>query len=303
MRIFVVGSLNMDLVIQSPVMPKAGETISGNGFMTNPGGKGANQAAAAGKAGGEAYMVGCVGSTAFGEELKDTLKGYGVNVDYVRTHEGVSSGIAVIVVAEGDNRIILDAGANAEVCKNDVDLALAGAEAGDILIAQLEIPMQTVEYAMQVAKNKGMITILNPAPAAALSDTVLNGLTYITPNQTETQLLTGVDPVDESTVKKAAEVFSAKGVKNVVITMGAEGAALVSEGKYHFQPSFRTKAIDTTAAGDTFVGSFAVRLSEGASQEESIRFACAASSVAVSRRGAQVSVPTREEIEARLQQG
>ena len=165
MRIYIIGSLNMDLVIRAPRVPEAGETLSGEGFMTNPGGKGANQAVAVAKAGGEAHMVGCVGRE-FGKELSDALTQYGVHTDYVRAEENVSSGIAVIVVADGDNRIILDTGSNARADEALVDRALATAQAGDYLLLQLEIPLSTVGYALKRAKERGMITVLNPAPAA-----------------------------------------------------------------------------------------------------------------------------------------
>lgn len=212
MKIFVVGSLNMDLVIKAPFMPENGMTIGGEGFMTNPGGKGANQAAAIGKLGGNVRMVGCVGE-AFGAELKGALDGYGVNTEYVKSVGGVSSGIAVIIVVDGDNRIILDAGANAKVSESLVDEALKEAEAGDYLVSQLEIDLSIVEYALKKAKEKGMVTLLNPAPAAKLSEGILANSDYFIPNQSEAEFYTGIYPEDEASAKKCAEKLSEQGVK------------------------------------------------------------------------------------------
>ncbi len=296
MKIFVVGSLNMDLVIKAPYMPENGVTMHGEGFMTNPGGKGANQAAAIGKLGGDVYMVGCVGD-AFGDELKNTLGKYGVHTDYIKKREGVSSGIAVILVVDGDNRIILDAGANAKVGVALIDKALAKAEPGDYLVTQLEIEQDMVEYALKRAKEIGMKTILNPAPAAKISEGILANSDYFIPNQSEAEFYTGIYPSDEETAKKCADILKAQGVKNVVITMGGEGSAAVCKGEYIKVPCFPAKAIDTTAAGDTFVGALVTKLAEGASMKDAMTFASKASSITVTRRGAQQSIPYRNEVD------
>lgn len=296
MKIYVAGSLNMDLVIKAPFMPENGMTISGEGFMTNPGGKGANQAVAIGKLGGEAYMIGCVGNS-FGDELKETLKKYGVHTEYVTKLSDVSSGIAVIVVVDGDNRIILDAGANGRVDEALIDEALNTAEAGDYLVCQLEIPQKIVRYALRKAKRKGMTTMLNPAPAATLEDGILENCDYFIPNQSEAEFYTGIYPKDETSAKQCAEALAAKGVKNVVVTMGAEGSAYVGGGKYVKVACFKADAVDTTAAGDTYAGALATRLSEGADIEEAMTFASKASAITVTRRGAQQSIPLRREVE------
>ena len=295
MKIYVAGSLNMDLVIKAPFMPENGMTISGEGFMTNPGGKGANQAAAIGKLGGEAYMMGCVGN-AFGDELKETLKKYGVHTEYIAKIADVSSGIAVIVVVDGDNRIILDAGANGKVSEALIEEALSDAEKGDYLVCQLEISQKIVRYALQRAKEKGMITVLNPAPAAVLEEGILESCDYFIPNQSEAEFYTGIYPKEEASAKQCAEALAAKGVKNVV-TMGAEGSAYVGGGKYVRVDSFKAEAVDTTAAGDTYVGALVTRLSEGADIEEAMTFASKASAITVTRRGAQQSIPLRREVE------
>lgn len=296
MKIFVVGSLNMDLVIHAPYMPENGVTLAGNGFMTNAGGKGANQAAAVGKLGGQAYMVGCVG-TAFGQELTQTLKTYNVHTDYVQTLSDVSSGIAVIVVVDGDNRIFLDAGANGKVDDALIDRALEKAEAGDILIAQLEIDVDRVLYALRRAKEKGMTTFLNPAPASAIPDAMFAYCDYFIPNQSESEFYTGIRPDTEEKIAACATALKKRGCRNVLITLGTRGSVCVTEdGKTVRVPCEKAAAVDTTAAGDTYVGALAVRLSEGADIETAMRFAGKASAITVTRRGAQQSIPYRKEI-------
>ena len=295
MKVFIVGSLNMDLVIRAPFMPENGVTVSGGGFMTNPGGKGANQAAAVGKLGGNAYMVGCVGD-AFGDELKNTLLGYNVNVDFVEKINGVSSGIAVIVVVDGDNRIILDAGANGRVTESLIDRALETAEAGDILVAQLEIGLNEVEYALKKAKEKGLVTVLNPAPAKKISIETLKNCDYFIPNQSEAEFYTGIFPEDEASAKKCALYLTKSGIKTVIITMGAKGSACIERGEYFAVDCFRVKTVDTTAAGDTYVGALVTALCEGKDIKTAMIFASKASSITVTRSGAQRSIPTREEV-------
>lgn len=297
MRIYIVGSLNMDLVIRAPRVPEAGETLSGEGFMTNPGGKGANQAVAVAKLGGEAYMVGCVGRE-FGRELTDALRGYGVHADYVRTETDISSGIAVIVVAERDNRIILDAGSNDRTDSALVDRAFADAQAGDYLLVQLEIGLSTVAYALKEAKKRGMVTVLNPAPAARLPQELYEFCDWFMPNQTEAEFYTGIYPSDEESVRRCAEKLGQLGVKNVLITLGTDGSAAVSGGEFRRTDAVPAEAVDTTAAGDTYVGAFVTRLSEGADIDTAMRFASTASALTVTRRGAQCAIPIREEVEA-----
>ncbi len=297
MRIYIVGSLNMDLVIRAPRVPEAGETLSGEGFMTNPGGKGANQAVAVAKLGGEAYMVGCVGRE-FGRELTDALRGYGVHADYVRTETDISSGIAVIVVAERDNRIILDAGSNDRTDSALVDRAFADAQAGDYLLVQLEIGLSTVAYALKEAKKRGMVTVLNPAPAARLPQELYAFCDWFMPNQTEAEFYTGIYPSDEESVRRCAEKLGQLGVKNVLITLGTDGSAAASGGEFRRTDAVPAEAVDTTAAGDTYVGAFVTRLSEGADIDTAMRFASTASALTVTRRGAQCAIPIREEVEA-----
>ena len=282
-KIFVAGSLNMDLVINSPYCPQAGETITGSGFLTNCGGKGANQAAACGKLGGRVRMAGCVGSDAFGEELIARLTSYGVQTDAIRRVEG-PSGIAVILVVGGDNRIILDRGANAALSPADLDRLLDEAEPGDIFLTQLETPLEVVGYGLKKAKEKGLLTILNPAPADPAVSAWFSAVDIITPNESELEILGG------------AEKLLGQGIRQIILTQGGKGQALIdAAGRREFSCP-KVKPVDTTAAGDTFCGGLAVELANGASIPEAMIFAGLAASLSVTRKGAQQSIPTREEV-------
>ena len=287
----------MDLVIRAARMPQGGETILGEGFLSNPGGKGANQAVAVAKLGGEAYMVGCVGRE-FGADLLETLQKYGVHADHVRRETDLSSGIAVIIVAGGDNRIILDTASNGRTDEALVDRAFADAKEGDYLLVQLEIGLPTVAYALKEAKKRGMITVLNPAPAAKLPQALYADCDWFVPNQTEAQFYTGIYPLDEESIRRCAEKLGRLGVKNVLITLGTDGSASVSKGVFRRVDPVPAAAVDTTAAGDTYVGAFVTRLSEGAEIETAMHFASTASALTVTRRGAQCAIPLRAEVEA-----
>lgn len=287
----------MDLVIRAARVPQGGETILGEGFLSNPGGKGANQAVAVAKLGGEAYMVGCVGRE-FGADLLETLQKYGVHADHVRRETDISSGIAVIIVAGGDNRIILDTASNGRTDEALVDCAFADAKEGDYLLVQLEIGLPTVAYALKEAKKRGMITVLNPAPAAKLPQALHADCDWFVPNQTEAQFYTGIYPSDEESIRECAEKLGKLGVKNVLITLGTDGSASVSKGVFRRVDPVPAAAVDTTAAGDTYVGAFVTRLSEGAEIETAMHFASTASALTVTRRGAQCAIPLRAEVEA-----
>lgn len=281
--IYITGSLNMDLCIESPYMPKAGETITGGNFMTNGGGKGANQAVAAGKLGGKVAMCGVVGNDGFGETLLNNLKEAGVDTSCVRKCE-CSTGIAVIILAEGDNRIILDKGANARLNKEDIDQFLKNAGKGDIYLTQLENPTEVIGYGLKKAKEKGMTTILNPAPANKDIIPYLSFVDIITPNESETELFGGREKLSES------------GIEKIVITLGGKGYEIYGRDGGKTYPCIKVKAVDTTAAGDTFCGGLAVGLSEGKTMEEACAFGSKAASIACTKKGAQQSVPTKEEV-------
>lgn len=297
-KIFVVGSLNMDLVMKTSVIPARGQTIEGAGFSANPGGKGANQAVACAKLGAEVYLVGCVGET-FGDELVASAAGYGVNTLFVQRTAG-PSGIAVILVTDGDNRILLERGANGKLTEEGIARALGGASEGDLLLLQLEIPLPLVSYAAALGRKRGMTVMLNPAPACELPQGLLSLCDLFSPNQTEAEFYTGIYPKDPATVGECARRLLDMGASNVLITLGTEGSAYVGREGRAFAEIFPAKAVDTTAAGDTYLGAFAVKRAEGASVEEAMRFASCASAITVTRPGAQQAIPVREEVEALL---
>lgn len=282
-KIFISGSLNMDLTIKSPYMPEEGETITGSDFMTNGGGKGANQATAAAKLGGNVFMCGAVGKDGFGETLLNNLKAAGVNTDFISEENGVSTGIAVIIVANGNNRIILDKGANATLTVEKTAKFLENACTGDIFLTQLENPIDVIGESLKIAKSKGLFTILNPAPANKDIIPYLGYVDLITPNETEMELLGGKE-----------ELFKV-GIKKIVTTLGSEGYEIADADGAKVYPCLKVRAIDTTAAGDTLCGGLAVGLAEGRSLEEAAAFGSKAASIACTRRGAAQSVPTREE--------
>ena len=284
-RIFIVGSLNYDLVINAPYMPKGGETLKGSDFMTNAGGKGANQAYASGKLGGKVYMCGAVGNDSFGDTLLSSLASVGVNTDSIKRVEGVSTGVAVIVVTEGENRIIIDSGANACISESDIDAFLEKAEKGDIFLTQLENPIEIVGYALEKAKEKGLLVLLNPAPANKEIIKYLKYVDIITPNETELEILGG------------KEALFCEGIDTVITTLGSNGYEIATKEKAEIYPCIKVKAVDTTAAGDTASGGLAVKLAECKSIEESIAFGSLAASIACTKRGAQMSVPSLEDID------
>lgn len=282
--IYIVGSLNMDLCIETPYMPAEGETITGSDFMTNGGGKGANQATAAAKLGGKISMCGVVGNDSFGETLVANLAAAGADISHVRKADGVPTGIAVIVVSDGNNRIILDKGANALLGKEDIDNFLANAKPGDIYLTQLENPIDIIGYGLKTAKEKGMFTILNPAPANKEIAKYFKFVDLITPNETELAIFGG------------KEYLFGQGITKIVTTLGSEGYEIADKHGAKEYPCIKVKAVDTTAAGDTLCGGLAVGLSEGLSLEEACTFGSKAASVACTRKGAQQSIPTRQEL-------
>lgn len=291
-RIYVLGSLNMDLVIRSPRVPAAGETLRGSDFLANPGGKGANQAVACGKLGGDARMAGLVGADAFGETLRDNLRKNGVDTYAVREDASGSTGIAVILVTGAENRIILDSGVNDAVSRSDAEAFLSDAREDDILLAQLETPFETVAGALAFAKERGMTTLLNPAPANADILPALRNVDILLPNETELALLSGFDDIGNG-VKALLEY----GAKRVVVTLGSRGCVYSNDGALFELPAFQVQAADTTAAGDTFCGALAVRLAQGSALRDALHYASAAAAISVTRFGAQQSIPHAFEVE------
>ena len=296
-KILVVGSSNTDMVIKTYNFPAPGETILGGRFLMNAGGKGANQAVAAARLGGGVTFVGKIGDDIFGKQAVQQLEDEGINVDFVAVDHGNPSGVAMITVdRKGENSIVVAPGSNGTLSPEDFNKALSELPDAEFVLMQLEIPIPTVEYIAHIAAQKQKKVILNPAPAAALSDELLQNLYIITPNETEAELLTQIKVSDEQSALKAAETLHEKGVEIVIVTMGAAGAFVLINGESELIKAPKVEAHDTTAAGDTFNGALVVALSEGKTIQESIAFANRAAAISVTRIGAQSSIPFRNEI-------
>lgn len=296
-KIVVVGSSNTDLVIKTDRIPEPGETLLGGHFMMAAGGKGANQAVAARRLGAEVTFVACVGDDLFGKDAVDGYKKEGIDTSHVSVKKGIPSGVASIFVDKSaENVIVVAPGANSELGKEEIDAAEKEISNADFVLMQLETPIETVEYAVYKAYASGTKAVLNPAPAAQLPDSLLEKLWLITPNRTEAQILTGLPVTNEEEAAEAAAALAAKGVKNVIITLGSKGAYLFSPDFKGTVPANPVKAVDTTAAGDTFNGALCVALSEGSTLKQACTFAAKASAIAVTRMGAQPSIPYRREI-------
>lgn len=294
-KIFVMGSLNMDISINTDIFPKEGETVIGNGFITNPGGKGANQAVAAARQGANVFMLGAVGNDLYGKELLENLKNNKINTKYVLKKDA-STGVAVIIVQKGKNRIILSSGANYKYDFEDYKEVLkSNATAGDYFITQMETRLDNVIEGIKLAKSLNMKVVLNPAPAKQLPLDIYKYIDYIIPNEHEAEFLTGIALDSKENISKNIDIFLARGVKNVIITLGSAGCAYYDNGiKYY--PIVDIPVIDTTGAGDVFISSFCVQLTRDKSIAEAIRHATICSALTVSRMGAQQSIPYYNEI-------
>jgi ribokinase len=296
-RITVIGSSNTDMVIKTEKLPVPGETILGGTFFMNPGGKGANQAVAATRLDGEITFLAKKGNDLFGDQSVLLLMREGVNIQYIVKDAELPSGVALIIVdSNGENCIVVAPGSNGNLLPEDIPGKLFDSGRCEILLLQLEIPVLTVEYCAVKASDKGIKVILNPAPARRLSDNLLKHTWLITPNETEAEILTGIKVCDTASAGLAALSLYGKGVKNVIITMGAAGAFVKSESYTGMVPGVKVKAVDTTAAGDVFNGALAVALAEGIDLKEAVIFANKAASISVTRLGAQASAPYRNEI-------
>lgn len=297
-KIYILGSVNMDLSIDIPYLPEQGATIEGKDFFSNPGGKGGNQAVAAAKLGAETHLVGKLGNDHFGSELLTMLKNHGVHCENIRKVDNVSSGVAVILRLNHDNRIICDYGANLEISPNEiVDALKKTAKPGDLFLSQFESPKESVFCGLEVARELSMVTLFNPAPAREIPDDLYPFIDYLFVNETETDFLFGQLPDTIEIAKEALIFFLNKGVKNPIITLGAKGCVYSSEGEVRLKEAYKVHAVDTTGAGDTFIGAFASELIMEKNLEGCIDFATKASALAVQKVGAQQSIPTREEIE------
>jgi ribokinase len=300
-RVVVIGSANVDLTVRVDRLPRVGETVSGGEFYTSFGGKGANQAVAALRAGAQVQFVAKVGSDPHGEAMLRNLSGMGVPIESILRDPHAHSGVALIVVERaGKNLIAVAPGSNRNLTEEDVRAAEAVMAWGQLLLIQLEIPLAAVREALRLAKSHGLLTILNPAPARALSRELLALCDFLTPNEVEVGALTRRKPKALSEICDAAESLRHMGAKQVIVTLGDRGALLVGEGRVKHFPAVAVQALDSTAAGDAFNGALACALAEGKVLEEAMTFANAAGALAVTRRGAQDSLPTREEIERLL---
>jgi len=298
-NVLVVGSSNTDMIIRVPHIPRPGETILGGAFSMAAGGKGANQAVAAARAGGRVTFVARVGDDLFGRQALEGFGRDGIDARSVLATPGAASGIALITVDErGENSISVASGANALLSVVDVEAAGDAFAAADIVLLQLESPLETVEAAIRAAKGRGIPVILNPAPARALDDGLLRGVSVLTPNEHEAAMLAGMEVESQHDIREAAARIRARGPRTVVITLGERGVYASSEGSEGLVPAFKVEPVDTTAAGDVFNGALAVALAEKRPLGDALRFAQAAAAISVTRPGAQPSAPTRAEIES-----
>lgn len=296
-NILVIGSSNTDMIIRVPRIPKPGETIIGGTFSMAAGGKGANQAVAAARAGGRVTFVARVGDDIFGRQARRNFEADGIDIRFVASDASAPSGVALINVADdGENAISVASGANARLTPEDIRKAAAAFDGADIALIQLETPLETVRAAVETANDRGIPVILNPAPARELDDGILKNVTILTPNESEAEILTGIKVATESDAKRAAAALRARGPRRVIITLGEKGCYAAADDFGGRIPAFRVRSVDSTAAGDVFNGALAVALAEQRAIVEALRFASAAAALSVTKLGAQPSAPTRAEI-------
>lgn len=297
-KILVIGSSNTDMVVKSTRFPAPGETILGGEFFMFPGGKGANQAVAAARLDGEVSFITRVGDDVFGKQALEGFEGEGIDISYAYVDQDYPSGVALITINdEGENQIVVASGANAHIIPEDIDRAQSTFTQSDIILVQLEIPLTTVAHIISKAKINGKKVILNPAPALLLSSELLDGLFCITPNQTEAQLLTGIEVTSVENARLAADVLLEKGVSHVVITMGSDGSVYVSKDDFFHIQAAVVDVVDTTAAGDVYNGALAVALADDRGWKDAVTFASKASALAVTKMGAQASAPFQSELD------
>lgn len=293
--VLVVGSLNADLVVRAPRFPGPGETISGENLQVIPGGKGANQAVAAARLGANVSMLGRVGKDNFGDFLLNNLQSNHVNTQFIQRDDASTGTATIIVDGNGQNSIVLSPGANGKVSAADVEYA--SFSSFSLLLLQLEIPILTVLRAAERAREHGLRVILNPAPAQTLPDKLIALADFLIPNETELNLLTGMEVTDTLSAERAAHTLLGRGAKTVIVTLGSKGALIVDRASSTHVDAFKVDVVDTTAAGDAFIGGFAHALSENESLKDAVRRGCACGALATTKFGAQPSLPTKEEVE------
>ena len=296
-NICVIGSLNMDLVVNVDTMPKPGQTIIGSNFKEVPGGKGANQAVAMARLNGNVSMIGKVGEDGFGQTLINSLKNDKVDTTYIQTAKG-ATGVALITVDKNaQNSIVVSPGANFEVKEDDIDNNIEAIKNSDIVVLQLETPLNTIKYALNKAKELNKYTILNPAPAVKLDDEIIKNVDLLTPNETELEIISGVSIETEEDIQKAAQIMIEKGVKELIVTLGSKGSLYINKEKSMFKKAYKVEAVETTAAGDSYTGALAVALSNDKTIEEAMDFASKVGALSVLKEGAQSSLPILEDVE------
>ena len=296
-NICVIGSLNMDLVVNVDKMPKPGQTIIGSNFKEVPGGKGANQAVAMARLNGNVSMIGKVGEDGFGQTLINSLKNDKVDTTYIKTTKG-ATGVALITVDNNaQNSIVVSPGANFEVKEEDIDNNIEAIKNSDIVVLQLETPLNTIKYALKKSKELNKYTILNPAPALKLDDEIIKNVDLLTPNETELEIISGVSIETEEDIQKAAQIMIEKGVKELIVTLGSKGSLYINKEKSIFKKAYKVEAVDTTAAGDSYTAALAVALSKDQNIEEAMDFASKVGALSVLKEGAQSSLPTLEDVE------
>ena len=294
-KVLVIGSSNTDMVVQTAEFPKPGETVLGGTFMMTAGGKGANQAVAAARLGADVRFVAKIGKDIFGQEAKKGFLKEGLDIEYLIETAHHASGVALITVnANGENEIVVASGANMDLFPADLPDEIF--QDIDFALIQLEIPLETVAYIIDKCRSLNIKVILNPAPAALLDRALLANIFLITPNETETELLTGIYPNNTETMQKASEHFHHAGIEHVIITLGSAGIYLSNQKYAEIIPSQKVKALDTTAAGDVFNGAILTALASGEDWQEACRFACKAAAISVTRVGAQHSAPYQHEL-------
>ncbi|MEG2787863.1 MAG: ribokinase [Romboutsia sp.] len=295
-KICVIGSLNMDLVVKVDTMPKGGQTLIGSDFKEVPGGKGANQAVAMARLGANISMIGKVGSDSFGKIMINALKGDNVDTKYIDVENG-PTGVALITVDKNaENSIVVAPGANYKVDKSYIDKNIEAIENSEIVVLQLETPLKTIKYALKKSKELDKYTILNPAPAVKLEDELIANVDLLTPNETELEIISGVEINCEEDILKAAKVMIEKGVKELIVTLGSKGSLYINKEKSIFKKAYKVEAVDTTAAGDSYTGALSVAFANGKDVEEAMDFASKVGALSVMKEGAQSSLPTLNDV-------